>query len=653
MRDFKLDDSRSTLWDRIDSALGKWETQCLVAGAILGWIIGWYYKGFLLISPAHLVPVVEGFGEGFITYLHYISAAFGAFTAFVFGRIIASWIYHASPSEEEMAADRKQRKYIYKLPPWPKTKKLTFVVGESHRQNGDYIPNPTWATIPQAGLFGNIFVAGGIGSGKTASCAYPFLEQILEFHPTNEQLKPCGLILDKKGDFYERLEQMAKEVGREGDIIRIEVGGDNTWNPIHAPHTMAEVLAGRLVSLYENMKGSSSSGGSDQWVKDGMFKVLKHGIGLHRIAYGYVTVKDINDMVAEMSGGDEDDDNNPVLDTLPRYDAALASRKAKGELIGDEEADYNYHRQFFEKELACENTRNKATYLAAVTTITDLFSKPAVARTFCPPRKKITLGSFDSILDSGKIIVLNAPYEKLGNISIALGVMLKLEFQRSILGRVSREAADKTLNRERMAFFICDEYQNFVTVSGNNTNEGDDQFYAESRQSRCVSMVLTQSIASLISKTGAEKAEVILGSLRTKIFMAVVPQKDQKAAAELCGKSLQKVKTQSFSENLKDSSFNPLSGDVSGSSGSMSSNVSFQERHEYIVQPSEFGNLRTFESVAFIFNGVSAETPKRIYHKSDYLPEIFKGKFTKRTVPFKLLSDEMVRIQTEKEEKVK
>ena len=43
MRDFKLDDSRSTLWDRIDSALGKWETQCIAAGAILGWIIGLYF----------------------------------------------------------------------------------------------------------------------------------------------------------------------------------------------------------------------------------------------------------------------------------------------------------------------------------------------------------------------------------------------------------------------------------------------------------------------------------------------------------------------------------------------------------------------------------------------------------------------------------
>ncbi len=648
MRDINLDDTRSTLWKQIDTALGRWETQCLAAGTILGWVLGWYYKGFLLISPVHLVPVVDGFGVHFISNLNYISAVFGAFTLFVFGRIVASWIYHASPSEDEMAADRKTRMFIYKLPPWPKTKKLTFVIGESHKANGDYIPNPTWATVPQEGLFGNIFVAGGIGSGKTASCAYPFLEQVISYHPNNLRLKPCGLILDVKGDFYRRLEVAAQEVGRHNDIIRIEIGGKDTWNPIHSPGTMVEVLAGRLVSLYENLKGSNNGGG-DQWVRDGMFKILKHGIGLHRIAYGYITIKDINDMVADMAGDDEEGEENPVLETLSRYDSALANRRAKGGLAGDDESDYSYHKQFFEKELAHENTKNKATYLGAVTTITDLFSKPSVARTFCPTKNNITLESFDSILDSGKIIVLNCPTSSFGTIAIALGVMLKLEFQRSILARVSREAKNPDLNRERLAFFICDEYQNFVTVSGNNTNEGDDRFYAESRQSRCISIVLTQSITAMISKTGDKKAAVILGSLRTKIFMSVVPHEDQKSAAEICGKSLQKQKSQSFSENLKDSNYNPLSGDVSSPTGSMSSNVSYQERYDYIFQPSEFGNLRSFASIASIFNGIQSESPRRIYHKTDFLPEKFEGKFTKRTIPFKLLSDEMLRLSREKE----
>jgi len=637
----ELDTSRSTLWKNFDEQLGRFETQCLAAGAIIGWIFGWFYKGHLLLAPGHLTSVIDGFGESFIVNLHLISAIFGAFILFVIGRIATSWIHHNAPTDEEIAEDRKNRLFLYKLPPWPQTKKLSFIIGEYHGDNASYIPNPEWVTIPLNGLFGNIFVCGSIGSGKTASCAYPFVEQVLNYHPNDDQLKPCGLVLDEKGDFFKAVENFAKAVGRENDIITIEIGGKQTWNPIHAPEVMVEVLAGRLVALYENMVGSSSSG--DQWVKDGMFKILKHGLGIHRIAYGYVTVKDLNDMVADMSGGDENDEENPVLETLTRYDASIAHKRSKGEISEDEESDYSYHRMFFEKELACENPKNKATYVSAVTSITDLFSKPSVAKTFCPPKDKIKLVNFESIIDSGKIVALNAPAAEFGSIGTALGVMLKLEFQRTLLGRISREVKNDQLNKERMAFFICDEYQNFVTTSGKNTNEGDDKFYAESRQSKCVSMVLTQSITTLISKTGKEKAQVILASLRSKIFLSVEPENDRKSAAELCGKSLQQAKSQSFSENIKDSGYNPLSRDVSGSGGSVSSNISYQERHEYIVQPTEFGTLKTFESISLIFNGIHTEKPKRVYHKSSYMPDRFVGKFTKRTIPYKLLIDEMRR----------
>jgi hypothetical protein len=253
------------------------------------------------------------------------------------------------------------------------------------------------------------------------------------------------------------------------------------------------------------------------------------------------------------------------------------------------------------------------------------------------------LPNFESLVETGKIVVLNAPSSIYGAIGNAIGIMLKLEFQRTLLGRVARETQDDTLNKDRPAFFLCDEYQNFVTVSGKTTNEGDDKFYAESRQSRCVSMVLTQSITSMTAKTGKTKAQVILGSLRTKIFFAITLDSDQKSAAELCGKSMKLVKTQSFSENLKDGAFNPLSGDVSGKTSGMSSNVSFQERHEFNVQPSVFGSLKSFESISIIFNGVQLEEPKRIYHKTNFVPDKFAGKYTKRTIPYKLLIDEITR----------
>lgn len=636
-----LDSSRSALWLKINDVLGLFETQCLAAGSILGWFFGWFYKGYLIVAPAYLAAVIEGFGELFITNLQFIGAVFGAFTLFVFGKILTSWLYHNSPTTEEVMKERDNRLFVYKLPNWPTSNKLQFVVGESHNDDGGYIPDPQWKTIPQQGLYGNIFVAGGIGTGKTTACAYPFIEQVLQYRPDDDELKPCGLILDEKGDFIKTVMEFARSVNRQDDIISIEIDGEFTWNPIHAPDIMVEVLAGRLLALYENMKGGEGNSGG-QWVQDGMFKILKHGIGIHRIGYGYISIRDINTLVADMSG-EASEYQNPVIDTLNRYDAVVMNRKAKGEITEDEEADYQYHREFFEKELAAENTQNKATYIGAVTTITDLFSKPSIAKTFCPAEDEITLPGFKSLVDSGKIVVLNAPSAIYGSIGTALGIMLKLEFQRTLLGRVARESKDVTLNKNRPAFFLCDEYQNFVTVSGKSTNEGDDKFYAESRQGRCVSMVLTQSITSLVAKTGKEKASVILGSLRTKIFFAITLEEDQKRAAELCGKSLQSAKTESYSENIKDGGYNPLSGDMSGKGSGMSSNVSYQERQMHNVEPTEFGGLKSFESVSIIFNGIRLESPKRIYHKTNFLPEKFSGKHTKRTIPYKILIDELTR----------
>src|SRR6266513_1843263 len=40
---------------------------------------------------------------------------------------------------------------------------------------------PCWLVIPEPGLFTGIAIVGAVGSGKPASCVYPFAEQILAY----------------------------------------------------------------------------------------------------------------------------------------------------------------------------------------------------------------------------------------------------------------------------------------------------------------------------------------------------------------------------------------------------------------------------------------------------------------------------------------
>ena len=90
---------------------------------------------------------------------------------------------------------------------------------------------------------------------------------------------------------------------------------------------------------------------------------------------------------------------------------------------------------------------------------------------------------------------LNFPVAMNPGLAKALGVMMKLDFQRAVLNRIPvMEAHPERYFRQ--VFFLCDEYQHFATV-GENEPTGDEKFFSLSRQPKCIPIVATQSISSL------------------------------------------------------------------------------------------------------------------------------------------------------------
>jgi hypothetical protein len=64
---------------------------------------------------------------------------------------------------------------------------LFVVVGEIHHPTRlGPVEHPQWLRIPERGLFTGIAVFGAIGSGKTSCCMYPFAEQILSYHASDQ-----------------------------------------------------------------------------------------------------------------------------------------------------------------------------------------------------------------------------------------------------------------------------------------------------------------------------------------------------------------------------------------------------------------------------------------------------------------------------------
>jgi hypothetical protein len=74
----------------------------------------------------------------------------------------------------------------------------------------------------------------------------------------------------------------------------------------------------------------------------------------------------------------------------------------------------------------------------------------------------------------------------------ALGVMLKLDFERAVLNRVP--AMEKHPEGYfRQVLFLCDEYQHFATV-GESEPTGDEKFFSLSRQPKCIPIIATQRV---------------------------------------------------------------------------------------------------------------------------------------------------------------
>ena len=114
--------------------------------------------------------------------------------------------------------------------------------------------------------------------------------------------------------------------------------------------------------------------------------------------------------------------------------------------------------------------------------------------------------------------------------------MLKLDFQRAVLQRIPKIAAQPDAIW-RDLLFVCDEYHAFATV-GETDPTGDERAFALSRQARLIPIVATQSISSLRSALpGDESWRTLLQCFRTKVFLATSDEFTAQFAAELCGRA--------------------------------------------------------------------------------------------------------------------
>ena len=254
-----------------------------------------------------------------------------------------------------------------------------------------------------------------------------------------------------------------------------------------------------------------------------------------------------------------------------------------------------------------------------------VFVEPRIARVFCPKNpsqmtaaeKARLMPPLLEAIESGKVLALNMPAGANPALARAAGVMLK----QSWLGTLLLRPKAMKLHPEkffRPAVFVCDEYQAFVTT-GEDDPGGDEKAFALTRQSRCVPILATQSLASLKSVVGdGEGWRALLQTLRSRIFLSLADDFSLDTASKLLGQVNRMRASYSLSENTGKALASLLSGRIGGGSASAGLSKSYAEKREPLFHPRDINLLGTCQAIAQIFDGDVMRDATRVYLKPDY-----------------------------------
>jgi hypothetical protein len=571
---------------------------------------------------------------------------------------------------------RKARRRVHaeRLPRFPdpqKREELFLVVGEVHesRKSGPR-ENPYWLMIPDRGLFTGIAILGAIGSGKTSCCMYPFADQILAYRALDKDKRIGGLVLEVKGDFCHKVQEILSRHGRADDYIEIGLQSEYRYNPLHN-ELDAYALAYNIASLLNNLFGRSK----EPFWQQAYTNLVKFIILLHKVAYGYVTLFDVYESTiapdvlekkiqeAERRLAEADSvllEQEAYLrqprDLAPfhfqldpeshHYRAPLTAGLAavlkdrgipweaenvagRSPVSADKKDQLEAVKRWFYNDWRRIEPKLRTSIVEGIAVFLSLFDdNPAVKRTFCPPaecydpqanfdfRYGKPLPSFRWLIETGKVCALNFPVAMNAGLAKALGVMMKLDFERAVLSRIpDMEAHPNRYFRE--VLFICDEYQHFATV-GESEPTGDEKFFSLSRQPKCIPVIATQSISSLKSALPGETWRTLLQTFRTKIFLALSDDFSARTASELCGRE-DKFK---ISYNLAESGHNArvslLTGKALSHKANITASKSYNTHNDLRFDTKTFTELRNAQSVTIAYDGLNPMPPVVCHLKPYY-----------------------------------
>jgi TraM recognition site of TraD and TraG len=584
----------------------------------------------------------------------------------VYATILSGLYIFTLRGDERIAPGRLPR---YPVP--AQRKDLFLVVGEVHHPRKP-IPSrePFWLTIPERGLFTGIAIIGAVGSGKTSCAMYPFAEQILAFQAHDKEQRIGGLVLEVKGDFCRKVQTILATCGRSEDYIEIGLDSEYRYNPLHNDLD-AYALAFNIASLLNNLFGK----GKEPFWQQAYTNLVKFIILLHKVAYDYVTLFDVyvcaispplleeriqeaeeiimgrhfvaiapdvyGERAADVAGlgfTHQPKENcylapatNELRETLQKRDVPHEARLVLDRSYADPDRldQLDAVKRWFEDDWRRIEPKLRTSIVEGISVFLSLFDdNPRVKKVFCPkrecydPQKNANheygkpLPSFSWLIESGKICSLNFPIGMNPGLAKALGVMMKLDFERAVINRVP-EMETHPERHFRQVLFLCDEYQHFATV-GENDPTGDEKFFSLSRQPKCIPIIATQSLSSLRSALPGESWRTLLQTFRTKIFLTLSDDFSARMASELCGREDRFKPSYNFSESGHNARVSLVTGKALSHRANITASKSYSTQSDFRFDMKTFTELRNAQAVAIAYDGLNPMPPMFCYLKPYY-----------------------------------
>lgn len=471
------------------------------------------------------------------------------------------------------------------------TNELNLLVGYNYN-------NKNKIFLTEKSLFQNILITGTIGSGKTSSAIYPFLEQLISFENNNINKKLGMLILDVKGNMFFQVKEYVKKYNREKDLIVISLFSGEKYNPIYKPNISPIVLANRLKTILTLFSPNSSE---NYWL-DKVEQILTECIKFCRIYNnGYVTFKEIHELISS---------NKYYKNKIIKIKKLFQKGKLNNIQIYDILSSIN----FLENEYFSLDSRTFNILKSEITRITNVFiSDYNVLNTFSSPKKELSFKNFNEVFNKGKIVVLSMNIFEHKNLAKIIATYLKLDFQTEVMTRLKNNK-----NNLRTVCFISDEFHEYVTTT-------DADFFSQSREAKCINIVSTQSYSSILNTIHDENAsKVIIQNLVNKLWFRTDDIFTIENAQKQIGKEDKKKISKSISENSNETNYNFISNSFLSKKSNISESISTQIQNDYIFDFNFFTqNLETFSCLSFLSNGNQILPPTKL----KMIPFFEKGGF--------------------------